>query len=279
MSITNGEQQPENSDNEQSNLVARFNLLEYLVSLGLPLGYGQNRSDHIHCSSHEDVPGGPVLTLEEAAITATATHEAFQSSVPPTDPKIPARLRPFKPPANFGAVSNGSIFRSAYPAPENYGFLKSLKLKTILTLVPEPIAPEYSRFMKEHGIQHFQVHIPANKDYVKIGACDMTRALEIVLDRSNHPLLIHCNKGKHRTGCVVGCFRRVQGDEFSHVFEEYHTYAGVKARILDEAFIELFEEHTVLWMARRYGWVKSVSEQPTGPPSPTPTFDSTTLPE
>lgn len=29
-------------------------------------------------------------------------------------------------------------------------------------------------------------------------------------DARNHPLLIHCNKGKHRTGCLVGCFRKVR---------------------------------------------------------------------
>ncbi|CAN0534051.1 unnamed protein product, partial [Ectocarpus sp. 8 AP-2014] len=30
-------------------------------------------------------------------------------------------------------------------------------------------------------------------------------------DASNHPMLVHCNKGKHRTGCLIGCFRRVRG--------------------------------------------------------------------
>lgn len=67
------------------------------------------------------------------------------------------------------------------------------------TLVPEPIAPEYQRFMDENDIQHFQVHIPANKGRIQINACEMTRALEIVLDKRNHPMLIHCNKGKVHT--------------------------------------------------------------------------------
>lgn len=74
--------------------------------------------------------------------------------------------------------------------------MKLAILTAFRTLVPEPISPEYQRFMAEHGIQHFQVHIPANKGEIKINACEMTRALEIVLDRSNHPMLIHCNKGK-----------------------------------------------------------------------------------
>jgi tyrosine-protein phosphatase SIW14 len=62
--------------------------------------------------------------------------------------------------------------------------------------VPEEISPEYRDFMKSTGIQHFQVHLNANKGGVRVQSCDMNRALNIVLDRSNHPILIHCNKGK-----------------------------------------------------------------------------------
>jgi tyrosine-protein phosphatase SIW14 len=70
------------------------------------------------------------------------------------------------------------------------------RLTDISTLVPEAISPEYRSFMAENGIQHFQVQIPANKGEIRIGACEMSRAMEIVLDRTNHPMLIHCNKGK-----------------------------------------------------------------------------------
>ncbi|CAN0338469.1 unnamed protein product, partial [Scytosiphon promiscuus] len=34
-------------------------------------------------------------------------------------------------------------------------------------------------------------------------------------------MLVHCNKGKHRTGCLIGCFRRTQGWAVSSIFEEY----------------------------------------------------------
>ena len=35
------------------------------------------------------------------------------------------------------------------------------------------------------------------------------RARELVLAR-HQPLYVHCDKGKHRTGCVIGCYRRMQ---------------------------------------------------------------------
>jgi len=149
--------------------------------------------------------------------------------------------------------------------------------------------------MDENGIQHFHVHIPANKEVVRVPQCQMTAALQIVMDRRNHPILIHCNKGKvrvshlgcsfesrtlrgeisrslltftqHRTGCVTGCFRKCQGNELEAIFGEYHAYADPKARILDECFIEIFDERTVLWMARQHKWRLPTADSP-APPSP-----------
>ncbi len=70
-------------------------------------------------------------------------------------------------------------------------------LNSLRTLVPEEYPPENVTFVEENGIQHFQIHISANKDpFVTIPPKDMAAALEILLDRRNHPLLIHCNKGK-----------------------------------------------------------------------------------
>ena len=59
-------------------------------------------------------------------------------------------------------------------------------------------------------------------------------------DVRNHPILIHCNKGKHRTGCLVGCLRKVQKWSLIGIFEEYRRFAGTKVRVLDQQFIELF---------------------------------------
>ena len=112
------------------------------------------------------------------------------------------------------------------------------------------------------------------------------RALDVVLDCANHPVLIHCNQGvssaatsvtppltcapdpppppnlgKHRTGCLVGCLRRMQrwrvaavphGDATrgacSHrlcgsrsmiaIFDEYRRFAADKARQPHRAHVE-----------------------------------------
>ncbi|KAF2662313.1 hypothetical protein K491DRAFT_287274 [Lophiostoma macrostomum CBS 122681] len=236
------------------------------------LPFGDMLCEHSTRCHHEDMPDEDVHEADVFALTRPIPTDRKS----PIDRKLPARLRSLIPPANFGAVEAHRIYRSAFPAAENHDFLGSLRLKTILTLVHTEISPEYQHFMEEHNIQHFRLPIPPNKGQVNLVSCDMRKALDIVMDRSNHPLLIHCNKGKHRTGCVVGCFRKVQEKESQEVFNEYHAYAGSKARLLDEVFIEGFDINTVLWMARRYQW-KPVEEEETSLPSSsvsTASFDS-----
>lgn len=70
--------------------------------------------------------------------------------------------------------------------------------QTYSTLVPEPYPKENVEFIEKNGIRQFQVHIRANKGEVSITQDTMRDALKIILDRANHPILIHCNKGKVR---------------------------------------------------------------------------------
>lgn len=46
---------------------------------------------------------------------------------------------------------------------------------------------------------------------------------------------------QHRTGCLVGCLRKLQNWCLSSVFEEYQRFAGAKSRTTDLTFIELFD--------------------------------------
>lgn len=71
------------------------------------------------------------------------------------------------------------------------------KLTRLRTLVPEEYPPENVIFMRENGIRHFQVPIPPHKEAsVVIPPERIAEALNILLDPSQHPVLIHCNKGK-----------------------------------------------------------------------------------
>ena len=75
-------------------------------------------------------------------------------------------------------------------------------------------------------------------------------ALTHLLNSRNHPILIHCNKGKHRTGCVVGTLRKCLQWSLTSIFDEYRRFAGSKVRILDQQFIELFNVGSVVFDPR-----------------------------
>jgi hypothetical protein len=216
------------------------------------IGIGQSR-EGIYANGERSCASSKtcIVTPEEQQIPETPPSDRRRSSVR----QAPARLTSHIPPSNFGAVMPGSVYRSQFPLPENFSFMKTLKLKTILTLVPEPYPMPYLQFMDDSGIRQIRVHVPANKEIIKIEPATMVQALGVVLDRANYPLLVHCNKGKHRTGCVVACFRKVLGESLDSILHEYHTYAGHKARSLDEEFIKGFDERALLWLARENGFL------------------------
>mmetsp|Transcript_28665 Transcript_28665/g.55730 ORF Transcript_28665/g.55730 Transcript_28665/m.55730 type:complete len:89 (-) Transcript_28665:17-283(-) len=65
-----------------------------------------------------------------------------------------------------------------------------------------------------------------------------------MLDGRQYPLLVACQLGRHKTGMVVGCLRKIQRWSLSSIFLEYHRYAG-GTRLQIEQFIELFDTDLV----------------------------------
>ncbi|KAF2229349.1 hypothetical protein EV356DRAFT_475515 [Viridothelium virens] len=173
------------------------------------------------------------------------------------------RMKSMTPPPNYGAVIPGCIFRSGYPLEANQGFLETLKLKTVLTLVSAITPPAHAEWMKENGIEHIQIPILPNKEgKPSTPVVNFNSALAVILRRSSHPILIHCNQGRHRTGCVVACFRRVIGEDLIAAISEYHTYADPKARPPDEVWIRNYDATALARVAAHEHWIGS-PQQPT----------------
>ncbi|PKA49632.1 putative tyrosine-protein phosphatase [Apostasia shenzhenica] len=151
------------------------------------------------------------------------------------------RLEPLVPPENF-AVVEGGIYRSALPIPANFGFLETLGLRSVVYLCHEPYPSSNCEFLASRGIRLFQFGIQGGKEPSAImREHAITRGLKVLLDVRNHPVLVHCKRGKHRTGCLVGCFRKLQSWCISSVFEEYQMYAAAKVRPSDLMFINGFD--------------------------------------
>ncbi|QCE12481.1 tyrosine-protein phosphatase DSP5 isoform X1 [Vigna unguiculata] len=145
------------------------------------------------------------------------------------------------PPPNFAMVED-CIFRSGFPTSSNLPFLQTLNLRSIIYLCPEPYPEENLEFLRSQNIRLFQFAIEGKTDIsTPILKDSVMDALKVLIDVRNHPVLIHCKRGKHRTGCLVGCLRKLQNWCLSSVFEEYQRFAGAKSRTMDLTFIEMFD--------------------------------------
>ena len=80
----------------------------------------------------------------------------------------------------------------------------------------------------------------------------ITEAVKIVLNPENQPILIHCNRGKHRTGCLVGVIRKLQNWSLTLIFDEYRKFACPKERPMDQQFIELYDDTEILEYCYEY---------------------------
>ncbi|EEF27985.1 tyrosine-protein phosphatase DSP1 isoform X1 [Ricinus communis] len=164
---------------------------------------------------------------------------------PPPPPLVVGDELSFIPPLNFSMVDNG-IFRSGFPDSANFSFLQTLELRSIICLCPEPYPELNTEFLKANGITLFQFGIEGYKEpFVNIPEDMIREALKVVLDVRNHPVLVHCKRGKHRTGCVVGCLRKLQRWCLTSIFDEYQRFAAAKARVSDQRFMELFDVSTL----------------------------------
>lgn len=190
-----------------------------------------------HEKKSETPPGLESTGNEEVKAPAEAEHEVI-------------------PPENFSHVA-GEIYRSSFPRSENFSFLqRRLKLKSILVLIPEEYPPENEEFLKRSGIKLFQVGMSGNKEpFVNIPSGLLTKALEVVLNPENQPILIHCNRGKHRTGCLIGCIRKLQNWSLTMIFDEYRRFAFPKARALDQQFIEMYNDNEIILTAQKNNWL------------------------
>ncbi|SPO30094.1 related to OCA1 - putative protein tyrosine phosphatase [Ustilago trichophora] len=89
--------------------------------------------------------------------TFSSSHHSHTHNIP-TAPLV-------EPPSLFASVVP-QIYRSATPTPANHSFLRTLQLKTILSLTAELPSPSLTAFCKKHGIKflHFGLKRWGNED-------------------------------------------------------------------------------------------------------------------
>eukprot|EP01059_Diplonema_ambulator_P026699 TRINITY_DN44103_c0_g1_i1.p1 TRINITY_DN44103_c0_g1~~TRINITY_DN44103_c0_g1_i1.p1 ORF type:complete len:229 (+),score=48.97 TRINITY_DN44103_c0_g1_i1:50-736(+) len=166
------------------------------------------------------------------------------------------------PCSNFSMIAPG-VYRSGYPSKKNFMFLKKIGIRSICYLCPEEYALVNQDFYGRNGIKILQFPMEGNKEpFVNIPEEQVNRALSAICDTRHHPILIHCNKGKHRTGAVCGCLRRIQGWSLVSIIDEYNRFAGDKSRAMDQQFVELFRPRISLHMKYTPEWLSLTELNP-----------------
>jgi tyrosine-protein phosphatase SIW14 len=124
---------------------------------------------------------------------------------------------------NFRTVTPGVLYRSGQLSPAGLDAIcRDYEIRTIITLreahVPGEPAPDAheEEFCKKQDIGHFRLPpkcwwspdggVPAEENVRKF--------LEIMDDPNNHPVLIHCFAGAHRTGAYC-CIYRMEYERWS----------------------------------------------------------------
>eukprot|EP00026_Physarum_polycephalum_P018515 Phypoly_transcript_20134.p1 GENE.Phypoly_transcript_20134~~Phypoly_transcript_20134.p1 ORF type:complete len:165 (+),score=18.72 Phypoly_transcript_20134:99-593(+) len=151
----------------------------------------------------------------------------------------------YMPPMNFGMVAD-DLYRSGSPNELNFPFLEKLHLKKIIFLAPDDPSQQFLNFVDDQEIELIHLGMDTQQNpWNPISEDIVISALRIILDPSNYPLAVMCNLGRHRTGTIIGCLRKLQRWNLTSIFEEYRRYAGSKVRLLNEQFIELFDTDLV----------------------------------
>jgi protein tyrosine/serine phosphatase len=176
-----------------------------------------------------------------ASFTTTTTTTTTMSRSSATKAETLATL---SPPESFGIVEQG-VYRANLPHPLSFPFLKHLNLKTVLMLSQESPTRVVTQFFEDNQVELVQLGMrvfkPTEASWKPCSEELVKEALETVLCRAAHPLLICGASGVHAVGVVVGCLRKLQGWSLSSIVNEYRSYAGTKTRYVDEQFIELFD--------------------------------------
>lgn len=163
------------------------------------------------------------------------------------------------PPLNFCPVER-QLYRLGQPSMINQMFLRSLGLKTILWLASEEPQDDFLEFCLDNHIEIEFIGIasefangvatdyrgsggmPPLNPWDSLNEATIKKALDTIANRSVYPLLVCCGMGRHRTGTVIGCLRRLQGWNLASVSEEYRRFTGARGgRILVELLIESFD--------------------------------------
>ena len=197
----------------------------------------------IHSSTAEYGTIESEVSHTEAAVDASRIGHI--QPVPETVPRQLFTGSLYIPPPNFGMVED-YLYRSGQPSELHFPFLEKKKLKRIIWLAPEEPSTTMLNFVEDQDIELIMLERESQRNpWDPLSEETVLSALHLILEPRGYPLMVMCSLGRHRTGTVIGCLRKLQRWNLTSIFGEYRRYAGAKTRQSNEQFIELFDTDLV----------------------------------
>ena len=130
------------------------------------------------------VAGGLVVAVAVSALARTA---AQYSELP-----------------NFHQV-NGQLYRGAQPKLGALQTLKQIGVRTIVNLRGEAQQTRAEGDeARKLGLRYYSVPLP---EFSAPGDQEVKHVLDIINDKDNQPVFVHCRHGEDRTGTIIACYR------------------------------------------------------------------------
>ncbi|CDF33523.1 unnamed protein product [Chondrus crispus] len=151
-------------------------------------------------------------------------------------------LPPLIPPFRLCLIEEG-VYRGGHPSLKNMRYLRRLKLRTVLSLVPGSTGPssDLREYCDAEGVTLFWHAVDKYDDGFSHTPQLVASLLNKLVDPRNHPIFIHCRDGGHNTGLVVMCLRRLQNWNLPTIYEEFMRYTKANdITFKEKKFVEAF---------------------------------------
>lgn len=135
-------------------------------------------------------------------------------------------------PLRFHLVQPG-IYSGGYPTLRNFRFIKRLKLKLIISLIPEEPIKDLIEFCKNESIEHIYINSKYYKECVCLNYQQINEIIEKLIDKRNYPIYVHCLNGSNVSHQLIMCLRRLQNWNFKCIQSEANRYCN---EIIKEEF-------------------------------------------
>jgi len=123
---------------------------------------------------------------------------------------------------NFHTTREGVLYRSGQPRGLGLDFVKLYGIRTLINLrSPDSDGtPEEKAFAAENGLNFYNFLIGSSAAEIDKA---VKRFLAIAADKSNWPILVHCSRGKERSG-VMSAIYRIEFDHWRNADALEETY-------------------------------------------------------